>query len=147
LAFVNNLVLLSAWSEHRPSAREENDFIRLHGFAEYGKWYLGINDEKPEETKGHCEFPLWGFRKCPPVWLTRCQYQHGNIESATARLHGMLDGPSYLVAEALTSSFQRQSRARSPTPDAMTRSPFQRFTTQKTKLSIMLTSKHVINGK
>jgi hypothetical protein len=29
-----------AWSEHRPSAEEENAFIRLYGFAEYGKWYL-----------------------------------------------------------------------------------------------------------
>jgi hypothetical protein len=37
-----------AWSEHRPSAQEENEFIRLHGFAEYGRWYLGINDEKPD---------------------------------------------------------------------------------------------------
>src|ERR1700726_2626686 len=46
-----------AWSEHRPTAEEENEFIRLHGFAEYGKWYLGINDEKPEQTKGHYEFP------------------------------------------------------------------------------------------
>jgi hypothetical protein len=26
-----------AWSEHRPSAQEENEFIRIHGFAEYGK--------------------------------------------------------------------------------------------------------------
>ena len=46
-----------AWSEHRPSAEEENEFIRRHSFAEYGKWYLGINDEKPEQTKGHYEFP------------------------------------------------------------------------------------------
>jgi hypothetical protein len=41
-----------AWSEHRPSAHKENDFIRLHGFSEYGKWYLGINDKKSEQTKG-----------------------------------------------------------------------------------------------
>ncbi len=40
-----------AWSEHQPSAQEENEFIRRHGFAEYGKWYLGINDEKPEERR------------------------------------------------------------------------------------------------
>jgi hypothetical protein len=46
-----------AWSEHQPSAQEENDFIERHGFEEYGKWYLGINDEKPEDTKGHYEFP------------------------------------------------------------------------------------------
>jgi hypothetical protein len=29
-----------AWSEHRPSAQDENEFLRLHGFAEFGKWHL-----------------------------------------------------------------------------------------------------------
>jgi hypothetical protein len=86
-----------AWSEHRPSAQEENDFIRLHGFAEYGKWYLGINDEKPEETKGHYEFPYGDFKKVHRCGLLAAesragQYQHYDIESATAHLHGMLDG-------------------------------------------------------
>jgi len=37
-----------AWSEHRPTAQQENEFIRLHGYDEYGKWYLGINDEHRE---------------------------------------------------------------------------------------------------
>src|ERR1700735_1752973 len=41
-----------AWSEHRPTAAQENEFIRLHGMTEYGRWYLGINNEKPEPTKG-----------------------------------------------------------------------------------------------
>src|SRR5258708_18704097 len=36
--------------------------FRSHGFAEYGKWYLGINDEKPEDTKGHYEFPYGDFK-------------------------------------------------------------------------------------
>src|SRR5207248_3008046 len=26
-----------AWSEHQPSAEQDNDFIRRHGFHEYGK--------------------------------------------------------------------------------------------------------------
>jgi hypothetical protein len=87
-----------AWSEHRPSAEEENEFIDLHGFAEYGKWYLGINEEKPEQTKGHYEFPYGDFFK----QVHRCgvlaaesragQYQHHDIENATAHLHGMLEG-------------------------------------------------------
>ena len=29
------------WSEHQPSAEEENEFIRRHGLPEYGKWHLG----------------------------------------------------------------------------------------------------------
>ena len=86
-----------AWSEHRPSATEENEFIRLHGFAEYGKWYLGINDEKSEDTKGHYEFPYGDFKRVHRCGLLAAesragQYQHHDIENATAHLHGMLEG-------------------------------------------------------
>ena len=86
-----------AWSEHRPSAQEENEFIRLHGFVEYGKWYLGINDEKPEDTKGHYEFPYGDFKNVHRCGVLAAesragQYQHFDIENATAHLHGMMDG-------------------------------------------------------
>ena len=30
-----------AWSEHQPSAQQENDFIRSHGIQEYAKMALG----------------------------------------------------------------------------------------------------------
>jgi len=40
-----------AWSEHQPSAKGENDFLRVHGFSEYGKCYLGIDTAEPEDTK------------------------------------------------------------------------------------------------
>jgi hypothetical protein len=85
-----------AWSEHRPSAQQENEFLRLHGFAEYGKWYLGINDEKPNETKGHYEFPYGDFKNVHRCGVLTAesragQYQHYDIEIATAHLHGMLD--------------------------------------------------------
>ena len=33
------------WSEHQPSADNENKFIEKNGISEYGKWYLGIEDE------------------------------------------------------------------------------------------------------
>lgn len=85
-----------AWSEHQPSAQEENDFIRRHGFAEYGKWYLGINDEKPEDTKGHYEFPYGDFKKVHRCGLLTAesragQYKHYDIENAAHNLHGLLD--------------------------------------------------------
>jgi len=84
-----------AWSEHRPTAEEENEFIRLHGFAEYGRRYLGINDDKPEQTKGHYEFPSGDFSKVHCGVLSAesraGQYQHYDIENAVAHLHGMLD--------------------------------------------------------
>ena len=85
------------WSEHQPSALQESEYIRLHGFAEYGKWFLGINDERPENTKSHYAFPFGDFRD-----IHRCgvlaaesragQYRHYDIENAAAHLHGRLEG-------------------------------------------------------
>ena len=91
------LDLRDAWSEHRPSAEEENEFIRRQSFAEYGKWYLGLNDEKPEQTKGHYEFPYGDFKDVHRCGVLAAesragQYQHHDIENATAHLHGMLEG-------------------------------------------------------
>jgi hypothetical protein len=85
-----------AWSEHRPSTEQENTFLRLHGFAEYGKWYLGINDEKPEETKGHYEYPYGDFKNVHRCGVLSAesragQYKHCDIENLAAHLHGMLD--------------------------------------------------------
>jgi hypothetical protein len=85
-----------AWSEHRPSAQEENEFLHQHGFAEYGKWYLGINDEHPEDTKGHYEFPYGDCEKVHRCGVLTAesragQYKHFDIENAAAHLHGMID--------------------------------------------------------
>jgi hypothetical protein len=88
-----------AWSEHQPSTEKENEFIRLHGFAEYAKWHLGIDDEKDEHTKGRYKFPCGNFRsvhRCAVVSAeSRAgQYKYADIESAAAHLHGMLDAVS-----------------------------------------------------
>jgi hypothetical protein len=85
-----------AWSEHQPSAEEENEFILQHGYEEYAKWHLGIDDEADENTKGRYKFPYGDFEK-----VHRCavlaaesragQYKYADIESAAAHLHGMLE--------------------------------------------------------
>ena len=86
----------AAWSEDQPSAEEENEFIRDHGFDEYGKWHLGIDDNEREQTKGRYKFPYGDFEK-----VHRCavlsaesragQYKHHDIEHAAAHLHGMIE--------------------------------------------------------
>ena len=50
-----------AWSEDRPSANEENAFIRQNGFGEYAKWHLGIDDRYPENTKSRYKFSYGDF--------------------------------------------------------------------------------------
>lgn len=101
-----------AWSEHQPSAQQQNEFIQRHGFAEYGKWYLGINDEKPEDTKGHYQFPYGDFKNVHRCGLLSAesragQYKHFDIENAAAHLHGMLDARK-------SASSSKRSHAASP---------------------------------
>lgn len=85
-----------AWSEHQPSTRQENDFIRRHGFGEYGKWHLGIDDEEPKDTKRRYKFPYGDFKKVHRCGVLSAesragQYKHFDIEAAAAHLHGMID--------------------------------------------------------
>jgi hypothetical protein len=52
-----------AWSEHQPSTEQENEFIRVHGFREYGKWHMGTDDAEDENTKRRYKFPYGDFQK------------------------------------------------------------------------------------
>src|SRR3954468_24825663 len=85
-----------AWSEHQPSARKEDDYINLHGFNEYGKWYLGIDDAEHENTKGRYKFPYGDFQNVHRCGVLSAesragQYKYQDIENAAAHLHGMID--------------------------------------------------------
>jgi hypothetical protein len=84
------------WSEHRPSARQENEFIHEHGFEEYGKWHLGINEQESEQSKGRYKFPYGDFERVHRCGVIAAesragQYKHFDIENAAAHLHGMLE--------------------------------------------------------
>jgi hypothetical protein len=84
------------WSEHQPTAAQENEFLEQHGFGEYGKWYLGLDDEEPDDTKAHYKFPYGDFEnvhRCGilSAEVRAAQYKHFDIQSAAAHLHGMLD--------------------------------------------------------
>jgi hypothetical protein len=85
-----------AWSEHQPSASKENEFLEKHGFFEYGRWYLGVNDEYRDDTKRHYEFPYGDFEYAHRCGILTAesragQYKHFDIENAVAHLHGMID--------------------------------------------------------
>jgi hypothetical protein len=83
------------WSEHQPTAEQENEFIEKHGFAEYAKWHLGIDDEHAEDTKGRYKFPYGDFKRVHRCGLLAAesragQYKHLDIEEAAHKLHEML---------------------------------------------------------
>lgn len=85
-----------AWSEHQPSTAQENEFIHDHGITEYGRWYLGIDDQKAEDSKEHYAFPYGDFKNVHRCGVLSAesragQYKHFDIERAAAHLHGMID--------------------------------------------------------
>src|SRR4030081_3907607 len=141
------------WSEHQPSALQESEYIRLHGFAEYGKCFLGINDERPENTKAHYAFPLRRFQRCSPLWRTGCgkpgrpipALRHRECRGPSARHAGRPQGCN--GAEAYTDSFGRQDNTRHPTSAEIMPTPRQRFATHSTTLSSKLMSRQVASGK
>jgi len=84
-----------AWGRHQSSLEEENGFIRLHGFEEYAKWHLGIDERHAENTKARYKFPYGDFRSVHRCALLAAQSrarQHGYAEigSAAASLIQML---------------------------------------------------------
>jgi hypothetical protein len=81
----------ASWSEHQPSAEDQNEFIRLHGFAEYGRWYLGIDEGHAENTKARYKFPCGDFRNVHRCALLAAksragQYKYRDIENAADQL-------------------------------------------------------------
>jgi hypothetical protein len=85
-----------AWSEHQPSTREQNDFIAEHGWDEYGRWHLGVDDEVPPDKKRHYKFPYGDFRdvhRCAVLSAESraAQRKYDDIKTAVAHLHGMLE--------------------------------------------------------
>jgi hypothetical protein len=80
-----------AWREHRPSPVAENEFIRLHGFREYAKWHLGIDDRYAEDTKQRYKFPYGDFKNVHRCGVLAAQSRAGQhkyheIENAAAQL-------------------------------------------------------------
>ncbi|MCW2947013.1 MAG: hypothetical protein JWR24_3730 [Actinoallomurus sp.] len=84
------------WSEHQPSAQQENEFIEKHGFGEYQKWHLGVDDEHNENTKSRYKFPYGDFDKVHRCGVIAAEVRSGqqkyqDIENAAVHLRGMLD--------------------------------------------------------
>jgi len=80
-----------AWTEHRPSAGQENEFIRVHGFPEYAKWHLGIDRRFSETSKRRYKFPYGDFKNVHRCGLLAAkararQYGYMNIKDAASEL-------------------------------------------------------------
>ena len=84
------------WSEHAPSAAEENKFVDKNGWDDYSEWYLGVDREESDETKGRFSFPFGDFSKvhrCGVISLESraAQYDHDDIAKAAKELLELID--------------------------------------------------------
>jgi len=87
------------WTKHRPSADEENEFIRLHGFAQYAKWHLGIDRRFSENSKRRYKFPYGDFTNVHRCGLLAVkararQYGYAEIGNAAAELDRAIKQPN-----------------------------------------------------
>ncbi len=83
------------WTDHKPARSAANRFIQEHGFAAFGKWYLGEDDEQAEHSRQRYKFPLGDFRM-----IHRCSCPQNRVPANTdirrsswraAHLREMLD--------------------------------------------------------
>ena len=85
------------WSEHAPNNQELSDFLDSKGPGEYTVWFLGVDDEHPDESKAHYKFPYGDFEQVHRCGTLAAESRAGqrkyyDIELATAHLHGMMEG-------------------------------------------------------
>ena len=84
------------WGDHHPTAQQESDFIRDHGFAEYSKWHLGIDATHAQKSKARSKFPFGDFKnihRCALLAVKSRAHQYGysDIENAAAPLLEMME--------------------------------------------------------
>jgi hypothetical protein len=84
------------WSEDAPSTDEENRYIDKNGYSDYSEWHLGVDGDKPDDTKGHYSFPFGDFTKvhrCAIISLESraAQNDHDDIATATKHLLELID--------------------------------------------------------
>lgn len=80
-----------AWRRDQPSVAQKNEFIRVHGLEEYGKWHLGIDNRHSPLSKAHYKFTFGDFSALHRCGLLAVKarahdYGYAEIESAASEL-------------------------------------------------------------
>jgi hypothetical protein len=84
------------WGVHRPTSAAEDTFIESHGYADYGSWFLAVNDAFGAENRRRYAFPYGDFAVIRRSALLAAQYRarewgHGDILAAAGRLLAMIE--------------------------------------------------------
>jgi hypothetical protein len=65
------LDLREDWTDHKPARSAANRFIKEHGFAAFGKWYLGRGRRGSRTQQAALQVSAWRLPDDSPV-LQRC---------------------------------------------------------------------------
>jgi hypothetical protein len=84
------------WRNDHPNRSQENDFIRDHGFPQYSKWYLGIDERHGPNSKARYKFPFSDFQSVHRCGLLAVEsrareYGYQEIQDAAAKLLRKID--------------------------------------------------------
>lgn len=76
----------SRWADVQPRAAEQNAFLEVHGWEEYGSWHLALTDGAPDETKARYAFVFGDFRRLHRMGLIACYYRAAEWEHTEVML-------------------------------------------------------------
>lgn len=98
------------WERNHPSVKEENAFVDATEWEDYQKWFLGINPDVTENTKGRLSFPYGDFEKVNRSALIHAQklakkYDFDEIKEAVDHLLVQIDKEPDVVDIASQDSF------------------------------------------
>jgi hypothetical protein len=84
------------WSESQPSAQDENKLLEKHNWSDYSQWFLGLDTDENEDTKGRYKFPYGDFKQVHRDGVIAAkqraaQNDYAEIEKAADQLLDMID--------------------------------------------------------
>jgi len=100
----------STWDEEKPSLEDQDQYIKENGWEKYTHWFLGVNGEVAEQTKGQVSLLYGDFQNVHRSALRYIlqmaeKYDYEDIEHETKRLLTMIDEKVDVVDEASRESF------------------------------------------
>jgi hypothetical protein len=108
---------LGDWGEHQLSAAAETAWVKSNGWNRYVKWHLGVDTDKPAETKGRFGFPFSDFHNVHRSGVIAAearaaQNDHADIAKAAKGLLDLIDKRAEKSAKR--ASKQKKASKRKP---------------------------------
>ena len=79
-----------------PTNDQENEFLKTHSWEEFGRWYLGAHQDRPENKRERYDFPMGDYTVLHRSDLLEIQkksheYNYDDITDAAKELVALID--------------------------------------------------------